>query len=145
MLALMNFTMITFSWLWFYLLISWEIHLLVASHILLTGDLDHNTDMTRNWTGDLSVCRLGLSPLSHTSQGLTMIFKILCLPPLISLFFLFLFWVWDLEICCHLFGKILCTLSPWKIIRICSYKGSNSSLPLNLFKFPCTSSCRLKD
>ena len=43
----------------------------VASHMPTTRDLARNPGMDpdRNQTGDLLVCRLVLSPLSHTSQG----------------------------------------------------------------------------
>ena len=49
----------------------WEIHWLVASCMPSTGDLIRNPDkaLTWNWTSDLLVCKLALSPLGHTSQG----------------------------------------------------------------------------
>ena len=42
----------------------------VASHTPPTGDLAHNPGMRPNWGPNQQlVCRLMLSPLSHTSQG----------------------------------------------------------------------------
>ena len=50
----------------------WEIHRLVVSHTLPTGDLACKTQAnarTGNRTGDLLVRRPALNPLDHTSHG----------------------------------------------------------------------------
>ena len=56
-----------------------EIHGSVASHMPPTVDLARNPAcaLTGNRTSDLLVRRPALTPLSHTSQGKTLILKIL--------------------------------------------------------------------
>ena len=58
----------------------WEGHWSIASHTPPTGVLAHNPVMclTGSRTSDLSVWRLALSPLSHTSQGCPCLFKFPC-------------------------------------------------------------------
>ena len=55
-----------------------EKHLLAASRILPTWSATWAYTLTGNRTSDILVRRLVLNPLSHTSQGLNHIFKMIC-------------------------------------------------------------------
>ena len=54
-------------------------HQSVTSHMpqLGTWPVTQACTLTRNWTGNLSVCRPELNPLSHTSQGSKLFLKVL--------------------------------------------------------------------
>ena len=48
----------------------------LAHRLLRTWPATQACALTRNWTGDPLVCRLSLNPLSHTSQGLFILFNV---------------------------------------------------------------------